>query len=371
MRYKLLGNSGLRVSELCLGTMAFGEDWGWGGSREECGRVVDAFAQAGGNFIDTADKYTDGTAERYVGELIAPERDRWVLATKYTLSRDPSDPNGAGNHRKSLVHALDASLKRLNTDYVDVLWVHIWDFLTPIEEVMRALDDQVRAGKVLYLGISDTPGWIIARANTIASQHGWTPFVAVQAQYSLVERTVERELAPMAQALDLALLAWSPLGMGVLTGKYDTHAAQPSDDARLSRADTNGAALLTERNFGIARVVREVATELDASPAQVALAWLRSRPGVVLPIVGARKESQIRDNLGALEIELSTEQLDRLHAVSAIDLGFPQAFIDGVRRTPFVLGDAHDRIDDHRAERSGLPFESSVAPTGDEAEAVR
>jgi aryl-alcohol dehydrogenase-like predicted oxidoreductase len=240
--------------------------------------VVDAFAQAGGNFIDTADNYTEGTAERYVGELIAPERDRWVLATKYTLSRDPSDPNGAGNHRKSLVHALDASLKRLNTDYVDVMWLHIWDFLTPIEEVMRALDDQVRAGKVLYLGISDTPAWIIARANAIAAEHGWTPFVAAQAQYSLVERTVERELVPMAQALDLALLAWSPLGMGVLTGKYDAGAAQTGGDARLSRPDTAGAAFLTERNFGIARLVREVATELDASAAQVALAWLRSRP---------------------------------------------------------------------------------------------
>jgi aryl-alcohol dehydrogenase-like predicted oxidoreductase len=370
MRYKLLGNSGLRVSELCLGTMAFGEDWGWGASREECGRVVDAFAEAGGNVIDTADNYTGGTAERYVGELIAPERDRWVLATKYTLSRDTADPNGAGNHRKSLVHALEASLERLNTDYVDVLWVHIWDFLTPIEEVMRALDDQVRAGKVLYLGMSDTPAWIIARANAIAAQHGWTPFVAAQAQYSLVERTVEREVAPMARALDLALLAWSPLGMGVLTGKYDDAAAASTEGARLNRPDTAGAAFLTERNLAIARVVREVATELDASPAQVSLAWVLSRPGVVLPIVGARKESQIRDNLGALAIELSAEQLVRLDAVSAIDLGFPQAFINEVRRTPVVLGDALDRIDDHRAERSGLPLGSSVRHAGGDVEAV-
>jgi aryl-alcohol dehydrogenase-like predicted oxidoreductase len=351
--------------------MAFGEDWGWGGSREECGRVVDAFAQAGGNFIDTADTYTEGTAERYVGELIAPERDRWVLATKYTTSRAPSDPNGAANHRKSLLHALDASLKRLNTDYVDVLWVHIWDFFTPIEEVMRALDDQVRAGKVLYLGISDIPAWIIARANAIAAQHGWTPFVAAQAQYSLVERTVERELVPMAQALDLALLAWSPLGMGVLTGKYDAGAGTSSDDARLNRPDTAGPAFLTDRNFAIARVVRDVAKELGASAAQVALAWLRTRPGVVLPIVGARKESQVRDNLGALEVEFSSEQLARLDAVSAIDLGFPQAFIDDVRRTPFVLGDAHDRIDDHRAERSGLPFRSSGAAGDGELEVRR
>lgn len=218
MRYKLLGNSGLRVSELCLGTMAFGEDWGWGASKEESGRIVDAFAEAGGNFIDTADAYTNGTSERYVGELISPERDRWVLATKYTLSRDPSDPNGAGNHRKSLVRALDASLGRLGTDYVDLLWVHIWDFVTPVKEVMRALDDQVRAGKVLYVGISDTPAWIVARANALAEQQSWTPFVAFQGQYSLVERTVERDLLPMCEALDLALTAWSPLGSGVLTG---------------------------------------------------------------------------------------------------------------------------------------------------------
>jgi len=238
---------------------------------------------------------------------------------------------------------------------------------------MRALDDQVRAGKVLYLGISDTPAWIIARATTVAAQHGWTPFVAAQAQYSLVERTVERELVPMARALDLALLAWSPLGMGVLTGKYDAEAAEAAEggeDARLRRPDTAGAIFLTERNFAIARVVREVATELGASPAQVALAWLRSRPGVVLPIVGARKESQIRDNLGALQIELSAAQLARLEAVSEIDLGFPHAFIDEVRRTPFVLGDAHDRIDDHRAERSGLSLGSSVSHAGGEVEAV-
>jgi aryl-alcohol dehydrogenase-like predicted oxidoreductase len=358
MRYKLLGSSGLRVSEFCLGTMAFGEDWGWGASKQESGRIVNAFAESGGNFVDTADAYTNGTSERYVGELLGADRDEFVLATKYTLSRNRQDPNGAGNHRKSLVHALDASLERLGTEYIDLLWVHIWDFLTPVEEVMRALDDQVRAGKVLYIGISDTPAWIIARANAIAAQHGWSPFSAVQAQYSLVERTAERELVPMAQALDLAVTAWSPLGMGVLTGKYDSDAVESDDDARLNRPDTGAAGLLTERNFEIAREVRQVASELGASSAQVALAWLRTRPGVVLPIIGARTESQIRDNLGVLEIELSREQRDRLDRVSAIDLGFPQAFINGVRETPFVLGDAHDRIDSQRAERSGLAFGS-------------
>jgi aryl-alcohol dehydrogenase-like predicted oxidoreductase len=352
MRYKLLGNSGLRVSELALGTMAFGEDWGWGASRDECARILDAFREAGGNFVDTADAYTDGTAERYVGELLGSQRDEFVLATKYTASRNPRDPNGAGNHRKSLVHALDASLERLGTDYVDLLWVHIWDFLTPIEEVMRALDDQVRAGKVLYVGISDTPAWIIARANAIAEQHGWTPFTAVQAQYSLIERTTERDLAPMARALDLALCAWSPLGSGLLTGKY--HGADANSEGRLHHPSVAGAGLLNERNFAIARAVGEVAAELDATSAQVALAWLRGRPGVVLPILGARKQSQLIDNLGALEIELDRDQRERLDDASAIDLGFPHQFIAGVRQTPFVLGEVGDRIDDHRAERSGL-----------------
>lgn len=353
MRYKLLGNSGLRVSELCLGTMAFGEDWGWGASKDESGRIVDAFAEAGGNFIDTADNYTNGTSERYVGELISSDRDRWVLATKYTLSRDPSDPNGAGNHRKSLVRALDASLERLGTDYVDLLWVHIWDFVTPVEEVMRALDDQVRAGKVLYLGISDTPAWIVARANTLAEQRGWTPFVALQGQYSLVERTVERDLAPMCEALDLALTAWSPLGMGVLTGKYRAGGEAPTEDDRLGHASMQGNAFLTERNLRIAETVSGVADEAGATPAQVALSWLRHRPGVVIPIVGARREAQIRDSLGALNVELDDDQLARLDQESKVDLGFPHEFIDSVAKQSSTFGDAYSLLDDHRLARSG------------------
>jgi aryl-alcohol dehydrogenase-like predicted oxidoreductase len=367
MRYKLLGGSGLRVSELALGTMAFGEDWGWGASKEESGRILNAFAEAGGNFVDTADAYTNGTAERYVGELLGSQRDEFVLATKYTLSRDPRDPNAAGNHRKSLRHALEASLERLRTDYIDLLWVHIWDFLTPVEEVMRALDDQVHAGKVLYLGISDTPAWIIARANAIAEHHGWTPFTAVQAQYSLLERTAERDLAPMAQALDLALCAWSPLGSGVLTGKYQAADTTSAAEARLNNPSVRGDGLLTERNFAIARVVGEVAAELDASSAQVALAWLRSRPGVVLPILGARRRLQLIDNLGVLGIDLDRDQRARLERASAIDLGFPHEFIAGVRETPFVLGDAHGRIDDHRAARSGLAH----PPEGGQLERAR
>ena len=224
MRYKLFGNSGLRVSELCLVAMTFGEEWGWGASKDESRRLFDAFAEAGGKFSDTANHYTDGTSERYVGEFIAAERERFVLATKYTLNSRPDDPNGGGNHRKSMMQAINASLKRLGTDYIDLYWLHAWDFMTPVDEVMRAFDDLVRSGKVLYIGISDAPAWIVSRANTLAELRGWSPFVGLQIQYSLIERTPERDLLPMARALDIAVTAWGPLGGGLLTGKYNPEA---------------------------------------------------------------------------------------------------------------------------------------------------
>ena len=349
MRYKLLGRSGLRVSELCLGTMAFGEDWGWGASKEESRRILDAFDEAGGNFIDTADKYTNGTSERFVGELIAPERDRWVLATKYTLARDPRDPNGAGNHRKCLVSALDASLERLGTDYVDLLWVHAWDSLTPIEEVMRALDDQVRAGKVLYVGVSDMPAWLVSRGNTLAEMRGWTPFAAMQLQYSLIERTIEREHLPMARALDLATTAWGPLGSGLLTGKYSGDSQPTEEDGRLGHASARASGVLTDRNLAIAEAVREIAGDTGATPAQVAIAWLLTRPGQVIPILGARKESQLRDNMGALDVELAPEQLARLEELSRVDLGFPTEFLEGLKDDGEIFGEKFRQIDDHRA----------------------
>jgi aryl-alcohol dehydrogenase-like predicted oxidoreductase len=252
------------------------------------------------------------------------------------------------------VAALDASLQRLGTDYVDVLYVHIWDFLTPVGEVMRALDDQVRAGKVLYLGISDTPAWLVAQANTLAEQRGWTPFSAVQLQYSLVERTIEREYLPMAGALDLAITAWSPLGMGALTGKYANGAAAGAD-GRLARPDVGNGHILSQRNHRIAETVAVIAAELAATPAQVALAWLLSRPGIVLPIVGARKETQVRENLAAVGLRLDPEHLARLETASGIDLGFPHEFINGARDTSFVLGDTIGQLDNHRHHRSGLP----------------
>ena len=200
MRYKLLGKSGLRVSELALGTMTFGEEWGWGASKEECHAMFDAFAEAGGNFVDTANRYTEGTSEKLVGEFTAADRDHFVVATKYTLFTRRDDPNAAGNQRKNMVQSLEASLKRLGTGYVDLYWVHAWDFVTPIEEVMRGLDDLVRAGKILYIGISDTPAWIVSRANMLAELRGWSQFVGLQVRYSLLDRAGERDLLPMARA---------------------------------------------------------------------------------------------------------------------------------------------------------------------------
>src|ERR1044072_2499178 len=221
MRYYLLGKSGLKVSEICLGTMTFGKEWGWGASKEDSRKMFDAYVNLGGNFIDTANIYTNGTSEKYVGEFVSSDRDRFVIATKYTSNTRAGDPNAGGNHRKNMVQSLEASLKRLNTDYIDLYWVHAWDHTTPVEEMMRALDDMVKSGKILYIGISDAPAWIVSQANTLANLKGWTEFSSIQIEYSLIERTSERELLPMANALDIGITAWSPLGSGVLTGKYN------------------------------------------------------------------------------------------------------------------------------------------------------
>jgi aryl-alcohol dehydrogenase-like predicted oxidoreductase len=343
MRYKLLGRSGLRVSELCLGTMTFGEDWGFGASREESRRVFDAFVEHGGNFIDTANIYTNGTSERLVGEFVAPNRGRFVVATKYTLSTSPDDPNACGNHRKNLVQALDASLKRLGTDYIDLLWVHAWDEgHTPVEEVMRGLDDVVRAGKVLYVGISDAPAWYVAQANTLADLRGSCRFVGLQIEYSLIERTPESELLPMAKALDIAVTPWGALGGGLLSGKYNK--GRPSDS---KRADSNQGRA-SERNLSIAAEVEKIATEIERSPSQVALAWLRRQPGVIVPIIAARKLDQIVDNLKSVEVTLSDDHLARLHNVSAVARSFPHDFLarEEIRRV--VHGKVGSLIDNHR-----------------------
>lgn len=331
--YLTLGRSGLRVSPLALGAMTFGTDWGWGADEAEARRIFDLYVERGGNFVDTANFYTGGSSEALLGRFAAGRRDRLVLATKYSLNLHPGDPNGGGNHRKSLVRAVEASLKRLDTDYIDLLYLHIWDGTTPVEEVMRGFDDLVRAGKVLYAGISDTPAWQAARMQTLADLRGWTPLVALQIEYSLVQRTVERDLVPMAETLGMGVTAWSPLGMGVLAGKYDrTALAQGDRDAPGVTGTRQQVALthdmLSERNLDIADEVKAVARALDRSPAQVALAWLLQRPGRgAIPIVGARTAAQFEDNLGALELRLGEADLRRLDAASAVPLGFPHDFM--------------------------------------------
>jgi aryl-alcohol dehydrogenase-like predicted oxidoreductase len=344
MRYKLLGHSGLRVSELCLGTMTFGEDWGWGGSYDESRKMFDAFAEAGGNFIDTANLYTNGTSEKYVGEFIKPDRDKWVVATKYSLNMGNGGMNAVGNHRKNMVQAVDASLKRLDIDYIDLLWLHAWDFTTPIEEVMRSFDDLVRQGKVLYIGISDTPAWIISQANTIAQLRGWTPFVGLQIEYSLKERTPERDLLPMARALDIGVTAWSPLGGGVLTGKYNQPEAA---DGRLSNPDTSNP--VSEQDIHIAQVVLDIANEIGKPASQVALNWIRQQPGGIIPIIGSRKLTQLQENIACLEFQLTPEQLQRLNDVSAIKLGFPHDFLSSSQVQNFAFGGTIAQIDRHHS----------------------
>jgi aryl-alcohol dehydrogenase-like predicted oxidoreductase len=283
MKYRLLGNSGLRVSEAALGTMTFGDDWGWGAAKDEARKVYDAFREAGGNFIDTANMYTNGTSESFLGEFINGHRESVVVATKYTNSAPGTDPNAAGNHH--MVQAVEASLKRLQTDYIDLYWVHIWDQITPVEEVMRGLDDLVRQGKVLYVGISDAPAWWIAQANTLAHLRGWSPFVGLQIEYSLIERTVERELIPVAKALDLGLTAWSPLAGGVLSGKYHGHGS--SEPGRLNSDMMKQFLPEQQRTERIIAALKTVSDEVGRSMAQVALAWLRYRPVAVIPIIGA------------------------------------------------------------------------------------
>lgn len=328
--YKLLGHSGLRVSPLCLGTMGFGDDWGWGAPREASRQIFDRYADWGGNFIDTANFYTNGTSETLVGEFVQGRRDQFVVATKYTLGTRPSDPNAGGNQRKNMVQALEASLKRLQTDYIDLYYVHVWEYRTPVEEVMRGLDDLVRAGKVLYVGISDTPAWKVAQANTLASLRGWAPFIGLQVEYSLVERDVERELTPMARELGLGVLPWSPLNAGVLTGKYN-----PLDEKVDTDTQRNVGGRLDERKRAISTEVQTIAREIGCSPAQVALQWLLRQPAVTSPIVGARTLAQLDDNLGALNVTLDDSHLQRLEAVSKIERGHPHNIIEGewTRRT--------------------------------------
>jgi aryl-alcohol dehydrogenase-like predicted oxidoreductase len=322
--------------------MTFGDDWGWGAAKEEARKVYDAFRQAGGNFIDTANIYTNGTSESFLGEFVEGHRQSVVLAPKYTNSFPGTDPNAAGNHRKNMTQAVEASLKRLRTDYIDLYWVHIWDQITPVEEVMRGLDDLVRAGKVLYTGISDAPAWWVAQANTLAHLRAWSPFIGLQIEYSLIERTVERELIPMAKALNIGVTAWSPLANGVLTGKY--HGQGSPESGRMSNDMMKDFIPEQHRTDRIIAAVKNVADEISRSMAQVALAWLRYRPVPVIPIIGARKLSQFQDNLGSLDLTLSTEQLNSLDEASQIELGFPHDMYTKAMVRAIRYGGLRDQI---------------------------
>lgn len=339
MRYKLLGKSGLRVSELCLGTMTFGEDWGWGASKEESRKIFDRYVEAGGNFIDTAVNYTNGTSEKYVGEFIAAERERFVVATKYSLTLREDDPNAGGNQRKNMVQAIETSLKRLKTDYVDLFYLHMWDGTTPVEEVMRGLDDLVRMGKVLYAGISDTPAWVVSQANMLAELRGWSRFVALQIPYSLADRAPERELFPMAKSTDMAVLTWGILKAGELTGKYN----QPTDEPTRSES-------ASEKSLYLAEELRKVAQEIGSTPAQAAINWVRQQQhkSQIIPILGARSERQVQENLACLDYELSEEHLQRLEEASPIDLGFPRAFLESSHVKNLVFGKTYSLLDIHR-----------------------
>lgn len=343
MRYKLLGRSGLRVSEICLGTMTFGEEWGWGANFEESSKQFFTFLEAGGNFIDTANRYTEGTSESYLGELIrqSGRRDDLVIATKYALVTHERGLNLAGNHRKNMVQSVEGSLRRLQLDHIDVLYIHAWDFTTYAEEVMRGLHDLVQQGKVLYVAVSDTPAWIVSRANTIAELRGWDPFVALQVEYSLIQRTVERDLIPMANAMDMAVVAWAPIAGGALTGKYLSENANPK------RLQPNSARL-NERSRAIAQEVVNVAREIGHSPAQVAIRWVMQQHRQIIPIVGARNAEQLRDSMGAMHIELSEEHLNRLQAVSAIEMGFPHDFLKGDGVRDILFGGKLGELDIHR-----------------------
>jgi aryl-alcohol dehydrogenase-like predicted oxidoreductase len=327
VRYYLLGKSGLRVSELALGAMSFGTEWGWGIEINEARKMLDLYIDNGGNFVDTANFYTNGSSGRMLGELLGEKRQQIVLSTKYTFSTHPGDPNGGGNHRKSMVRSVETSLQRLKTDYIDLLYLHIWDGTTPVEEILRAMDDLVRAGKVLYVGISDTPAWQIARMQAIANLRGWSPLVALQIEYNLIERTTERELIPMANEMGLAVVPFSPLANGLLSGKYAREDfLNKSRSTGFQGSRKNGIESLgkfTERNMEIIDEVKKVASEVQKSPAQVALAWLLSKPTVTSVLLGASKLEQLENNLGSLNTPLSPDQIKRLDAISRVDMGFP------------------------------------------------
>ncbi|MFW9990842.1 MAG: aldo/keto reductase [Candidatus Odinarchaeota archaeon] len=346
MRYKLLGKSGLRVSEISLGTMTFGTKWGWGADKEASKQILNTFTEAGGNFIDTSCNYTDGESESFIGEFIKGDRDRYVIATKYTLHdyRYKNDPNAGGNARKNLLRSLKGSLERLQTDYIDILYLHMWDYMTPVQEVMRTLDDLIGSTKVNYIGISDTPAWIVSRANTMAEIRGWNPFVVYQFPYSLVFRDAERETIPLCKKMDLAMATFDVLSAGLLTGKYTREGKAPG---RLVQGKWG---VPPERALAMAGEVDKIADEIGCPSSQVAISWVKGQKGLFVPILGATKEEQIEENLGGLDIKLTEEHYKRLdqklREIYYFNYGFAKGWLMGAR--PVIYGDTYDLIDNHR-----------------------
>lgn len=337
MKYKLLGRSGLKVSELCLGTMGFGTENGWGANKEASFDIMEKYAEAGGNFLDTANIYKFGTSEKIIGEFInARDRDYFVIATKYSLHDNKTNPNASGNNRKNMMRSVEASLQRLQTDFIDVLYLHIWDDLTPVDEVLRGLDDLIKQGKVNYAAISDTPAWIVAKSNTMAELMGWSQFIALQVEYSLLQRTPERELLPMAKHFGMTVTPWAPLAGGALTGKY-----LRGDFGRIKE----GSNRLNENSQQVTKEVIAIAKKLGVEPSHVALKWTMQQPLSVIPIVGATKLSQLEQNLKTVDVTIPEEDMQHLDEVSAIDLGFPMKFFKEENVIMNNYGGFYDRIE--------------------------
>ncbi|MBI5241231.1 MAG: aldo/keto reductase [Elusimicrobia bacterium] len=327
--YALLGGSGLRVSPLCLGTMTFGTEWGWGSPAQTARAILDRYLDAGGNFVDTADGYTNGTSESLLGGFLKGRRDRVVLATKFTFNAFPGDPNAGGNGRKNIMRAVEASLKRLQTDYVDLYWLHAWDTVTPVEEVMSSLDALVRAGKVRYIGLSDTPAWYLARAQTLAEWRGWEKVCALQLEYSLVERSIEREHMPAARRLGMGVCPWSPLAGGFLSGKYTRGRHGVKGVGRIATVQGSGHpafGTFSDADWKVLEVLREVSRKLGRSMTQVALNWTARRPGVASTLIGATKPEQLDEDLAALDFELPPQYAQRLEEAGRPEAVFPYSF---------------------------------------------
>jgi len=357
--YVTLGRSGLRVSPFCLGAMTFGKDWGWGSSVEDSVRIMDAYIDKGGNFLDTANIYTKGHSEKVIGDHVGREpakRDRLVIATKFLGNLYPGDPNGGGAHRKGIYAACEQSLRRLQTDYIDLYWMHWRDDMTPIDETMRALDDLVRQGKIRYVGFSDTPAWVCVQGQYEAIFKDWSPSIALQIEYSLIERTVEHDLIPMAQQMGMGVTPWSPLKGGVLTGKYSR---EDAESGKVAESAGRGAWVenhLNERNFAIIDVVKSVADGVGATPAEVALAWVQNKPGVASTIIGARTLDQLEANLRGLDLALSQSDVAKLDEASEPVPVFPYNFL------PFTVNNTQGGT-----TINGRPSETwHMAPQSDE-----